>query len=145
MTGYVLGCRVQAEWEEFEGRRAGSSGAVPPSSLLSRYSAIKQFTSGRGFQLNSIKHQQCSIRSLLYPSPTIPPLFPNVTPHLLRRSRRHSFLFRTRVLPWIPVWLSEGSRREFGWLARAVSAFSTVIRGPTSASLGGMYTHRCLF
>jgi len=128
------------EWEVFE-RRTPESSAVPSSSSPSHYSAIK--LSGDS---NSIKYQPCPIRSLLSPPPVLSsPLLPNVAPWLLRRSRRRSFLFGSRVLPWIPIWFSEseGSRCEFGWLARAVSPFS--LRGTTVGSFGGMCAYRGLF
>ena len=106
-----------------EGCQISESSAVPPSPSPLRCRTDKPH--GKKDVLFFLhKMSQCSTRSLLPPSSTLSSL-PDVSPQFFRRSRYGSRLFSGRDNPWIPLWLSEGSRCEFGWLACIVSTILT--------------------
>ena len=106
--------------------KAVRSRSLAPSHLrLPHYVAEPtNLTARRTFYFFLHKMSQCSTCSLLPPSSTLSSL-PDVSPQFFRRSRYGSRLFSGRDNPWIPLWLSEGSRCEFGWLACIVSTILT--------------------
>jgi hypothetical protein len=57
----------------------------------------------------------------LFPPTILSSLTENVVPRSLRCTRCYSRIFGIRNLARLPLWLSEGSGREFGWLACIVS------------------------
>ena len=86
----------------------------------------------RDFFRLAIKYLQCSTLSSFRPSfPPLPlPLpftvFTDVAPRFLRRFRSDTRFISDRYPARVSLWVSKGSRREFGWLARTVSSFMVV-------------------
>ena len=96
--------------------RVSRPSILPPQASLLRRSVT-------GFAAKDIQSHKIPT---VFDFPLCPhlPLFslPDVAPRSLSRLRHGPRLFCGRDLAWIPVWLSEGSRREFGRLACIVSA-----------------------
>jgi hypothetical protein len=59
------------------------------------------------------------------PLPSPSSVLTDVVSLSFRRSRSDSRLVSIRDHPWLSLWVSEGSRREFGWLARIVSTLDS--------------------